>query len=71
MRQTRFKPLTLRGREKTLVSTLDRLCNMPGCNKYINAGDDFVRWGSYQLHVNCAGAWCANNGVEANYGGLS
>lgn len=62
--ETRFKPLALRGKEKTVVSSLDRLCSLPGCNKYIDAGTSYVRWNTFDLHVSCATDWCNLNGVD-------
>lgn len=65
--ETRFKPLALRGKERVKVSSLDRLCNLPGCNKYISAGEGYIHWGSFDLHVSCATDWCNLNGVEHTY----
>lgn len=64
--QTRFQPLRLTGREKVRVAPTDRLCQQRGCNKYINAGEPMVRWGSFDLHVDCAVKWCNINGVEVS-----
>lgn len=65
--QFRFKPLTLNGKNKVIVAPTDRLCTMPGCFKYINAGEDMVRWGSYDIHTACAARWCDQRGVEHEY----
>lgn len=65
--QTRFSPLNLKGNEKIRMAPTDRLCNLAGCNKYIDAGTDFIRWGSFSLHVGCATFWCEKNGKEHNY----
>lgn len=65
--QTRFQPLRLRGNEKPRTAPIDRLCNAQGCNHYIDAGDQMIRWGSFDLHIECAIAWCEKNGVEYRY----
>ena len=65
--QHRFSPLNLKGNERPRVSTTDHLCNLPGCFRYIDAGDWMIRWGSFDLHVDCAEKWCGQNGKEANY----
>lgn len=67
MAQFRYAPLNLKGREKVFTSSLDHLCSMPGCFKYINAGEQMVRWGSYDLHVSCAAKWCDINQIEVAY----
>lgn len=65
--QHRFSPLNLKGNERPRISATDHLCNLPGCFKYIDAGDWMIRWGSFDLHVNCAEQWCNQNGKEPNY----
>lgn len=71
MKQYKFRPLTLTGRGKPRMATCDHLCKMPGCWKYINAGENMVRWGSFELHVACAAAWCDARGIEHIYEGVS
>lgn len=66
-RQNKFKPLTLKGNEKPRIAPTDRLCNMPGCFKYIDMGEWMVRWGTFDVHVSCAGSWCNERGVEHQY----
>lgn len=69
MAQYRYSTLALKGKEKPMVSSMDHLCNLPGCFKYINAGDWMVRVksGGYDLHVDCAEKWCNEHGIDANY----
>ena len=69
MELVRFKPLDLSGRNKGKVmrSSLDHMCNMDGCWKYIDAGETMIRWNTFDLHVACARAWCTTRGVEENY----
>lgn len=62
--QTRFQPLRLTGRENLRTAPTDRLCNLPGCNKYIDAGSRYIRWNTFDLHVSCATDWCNINGVD-------
>ena len=65
--ETRFKPLALNGKQKVTVAPTDRLCTMPGCFKYINAGDNMVRWASYDVHTACAAKWCDERGIDHEY----
>lgn len=65
----RFKPLDLSGRNKGRVmrSSMDHMCNMDGCWKYIDAGTVMIRWNTFDMHVGCAKDWCARNRVEEDY----
>lgn len=66
--ETRFAPLSqFSDRGKPQVATSDRLCKMPKCNKYINAGEVMVRWGTFDFHPQCAQDYCDANGYEVNY----
>lgn len=62
--QSKFKTLRLTGREKPRTAPLARLCDLRGCNTYINAGEEMIRWGTYDLHVDCAVTWCKGHGIE-------
>ena len=65
--QFKFSPLNLKGNEHPKISGSDHLCNLPGCFRYINAGDWMVRYGTFDLHVDCATEWCNERGVDAGY----
>lgn len=65
--QYNFAPLNLKGNERIRMSMTDHICNMHGCYKYINAGDDMIRWGSFDLHPGCAVKWCESHDIEPNF----
>ena len=65
---SKFKVLALRGNEKVRTAELTHLCK---CTRFIQPGEQMVRWNSYDLHLGCAQKWCASNGVEADYEGMS
>lgn len=54
-------------KKKVFVTNFDQLCKMPGCNKYIQRGESMVRYGTYDLHVECATKWLESQGEEAEY----
>ena len=65
--QFRFSPLNLKGNERPKISTVEHLCNLPGCFKYIEPGEWMVRWGSFDLHADCAARWCDDRGIGHRY----
>lgn len=52
---------------KVFTTNFDQLCTLPGCYKYIQRGEKMVRYGTYDMHVDCAAEWLESQGVESAY----